>query len=122
MASDEWKTIRVPKEDYEDAKVRKEEHEVTWGDYINPHRWNSVFDEPKSVPDGEPYAEVAVDLDADTVRSVVSDEIQKHLSEITVNMDMGDLDLDGSELSPEDVEAIVTREIEKTVHERARQL
>jgi hypothetical protein len=44
--ADEWKTIRVPKSVYDDAKERKEDHGVTWGEYVNPHAWHSVFDEP----------------------------------------------------------------------------
>jgi len=42
----EWKTIRVPESVYEDAKERKEEYGVTWGQYVNPHAWHSVFDAP----------------------------------------------------------------------------
>ncbi|MFB9324312.1 hypothetical protein, partial [Cryptosporangium minutisporangium] len=81
MASDEWKTIRVPEDDYEDAKDRKEEHGVTWGDYINPHRWNSVFDETEPVPDGEPTA--TVEVDGDSIRETISEEIEKRLDAIT---------------------------------------
>lgn len=47
----EWKTIRVPKDVYQDAKARKEEHNVTWGEYVNPHAWHSVFQEPQETPD-----------------------------------------------------------------------
>ena len=50
---DDWKTIRVPKGVYEDAKERKEEHNVTWGEYVNPHAWHSVFDEPAEDVRGE---------------------------------------------------------------------
>jgi len=54
MAED-WKTIRIPKGVYEDAKERKEQHGVTWGEYVNPHAWHSVFDEPY-LPEDEPAA------------------------------------------------------------------
>jgi hypothetical protein len=46
----DWKTIRVPADVYEDAKARKEDHGVTWGQYLNPHAWHSVFDEPTDEP------------------------------------------------------------------------
>jgi len=49
----DWKTIRVPADVYEDAKARKEEHGVTWGQYVDPHAWHSVFDEPSEAPTGE---------------------------------------------------------------------
>jgi len=60
----EWQTIRVPKRVYEDAKERKEHHGVTWGEYVNPHSWHSVFDEPADAPDGEA---VTVDKDLSDV-------------------------------------------------------
>jgi len=50
---DEWKTIRVPKDVYDEAKARKEEYDVTWGQYVNPHVWHSVFDEPTETPGEE---------------------------------------------------------------------
>jgi len=37
--------VSVPTEDYEDAKRIKEELGISWGDYISPHRWHSIFDE-----------------------------------------------------------------------------
>lgn len=57
---DDWKTIRVPKDVYDDAKQRKEEHGVTWGEYVNPHAWHSVFDEPDRdmTPDNPDIASV----------------------------------------------------------------
>ena len=68
----DWKTIRVPVEDYEEAKERKEEYGVTWGDYINPHRWHSVFDEPKSVPDG-----AAVENDRAELIEDIRDQLER---------------------------------------------
>jgi tetrahydromethanopterin S-methyltransferase subunit G len=49
--ADNWKTIRVPEDVYENAKQRKEEHDVTWGEYVNPNAWHSVFDAPDETPD-----------------------------------------------------------------------
>ncbi len=83
--------------------------------------YNDVVDRlANDKADSEPTA--TVEVDGDSIRETIGEELEKRLDAITVNVDMGDLDLDGSELSPEDVEAIVNREIEKSVHERARQL
>jgi len=71
---DDWKTIRVPKDVYDDAKLRKEEHGVTWGEYVNPHAWHSVFDEPKDVP--EDTTVEAVDIDADKIAQVVVERLE----------------------------------------------
>lgn len=34
MTETEWKTLRVPKDAYEEAKAQKEEHNRTWGEQI----------------------------------------------------------------------------------------
>lgn len=64
----ELKTIRVPKDTFEDAKARKEEHGVTWEQYVDPHSWHSVFDEPKSAGDA-------------LVKSDATEEIEELLAE-----------------------------------------
>jgi len=34
MTQDNWKTIRVPEDDYQEAKAQKEEHGRTWGEQL----------------------------------------------------------------------------------------
>jgi hypothetical protein len=34
MTKDDWKTLRVPPEQYEKAKAQKEEHNRTWGEQL----------------------------------------------------------------------------------------
>jgi len=70
---DDWKTIRVPKGVYDDAKARKEEHGVTWGEYVNPHAWHSVFDEPKDV--GDTALEAGSDLDTEALAAEIRAEL-----------------------------------------------
>lgn len=72
--SDEWKTIRVPKDVYDDAKVRKEEHGVTWGEYVNPHAWHSVFDEPTELP--EDREAITAGPDPEEVAQVVVERLE----------------------------------------------
>lgn len=82
--ADEWKTIRVPKSVYDDAKMRKQEHGVTWGEYVNPHAWHSVFDEPKEV--GEKLT-TTVEVDTDEI----VDKILSQLSEnVSIQVDMAE--------------------------------
>ena len=70
----------------------------------------------------EPGPTATVEVDGDDLRETISEEVQKHLSEVSVDVDLGELDLSGSELTEDDVRTVVRTEIEKTVHERARQL
>jgi hypothetical protein len=70
----EWKTIRVPKDVYQDAKARKEEHSVTWGEYVNPHAWHSVFDAPSDAPTGE--VESTTDVDSDEIARKVAERLE----------------------------------------------
>lgn len=46
---DDWKTIRVPPDVYDDAKQRKEAWDVTWAEYLNPHAWHTVFEDPDEI-------------------------------------------------------------------------
>lgn len=71
MAEDtEWKTIRVPKDVYEDAKSRKQEHDVTWGEYVNPHAWHTVFDEPQEAPTTDVSVDAMIEADKQDVQEI----------------------------------------------------
>ncbi len=72
----EWKTIRVPKDVYQDAKERKKEHGVTWGEYVNPHAWHSVFDAPTDAPSGMIVEDDVVD------REELAEDRQEQLEEV----------------------------------------
>lgn len=45
MPKDGYTSVTIPDDDFEDAKAIKDELGISWGDYISPHRWHSVFDE-----------------------------------------------------------------------------
>jgi len=66
----EWKTIRVPKDVYENAKERKEEHGVTWGQYVNPHAWHSVFDEPQETLSTDVTIDAMIEADKQDVQEI----------------------------------------------------
>lgn len=68
----EYKTIRVPKDVYEDAKQRKDEWDVTWGEYVSPHAWHSVFDAPN---DAKEDSELTIDVMVDA--SEAKDELEE---------------------------------------------
>jgi len=108
MSDNDWKTIRVPKDVYEDAKSRKKEHGVTWGEYVNPHAWHSVFDEPK----GLPSERAASNIDAMTNAS--QEDIDEAVRQIKNRLD----DLEGQALERQqsiDVEdaRILSQHVEK---------
>jgi len=86
----EWKTIRVPEQVYEDAKERKEQHGVTWGQYLNPHAWKTVFDAPTDAPDGNAIAK----------DEVVADKLEELLeANISDTKDNSPVELEASEYS-----------------------
>ena len=107
-------TINVSKEAHRKAQEAKEDDE-TWSDYLL-----RSTDEDAVEMETEPVAKVEVD--GDDLRETIAEEMEKRLSEATINVDLGGLDLEGSELTEDDVRTVVRTEIEKTVHERARQL
>lgn len=75
MATD-YKTIRVPQDVYEQAKERKEAHGVTWGEYLNPHAWHSVFDNPDTDLDA------GGDIDTDAIAENVAEELEASKADI----------------------------------------
>jgi spore coat polysaccharide biosynthesis protein SpsF (cytidylyltransferase family) len=103
---DEWKTIRVPKNVYDDAKMRKEEHDVTWGEYVNPHAWHSVFDEPTELPEDR-KAELTVT--AEDLQPMIHEEIVEAMSEITIDVTIDE----NSNVNEDDVRNIVEAKLER---------
>ncbi len=105
-------TINVSKEAHRKAQKAKEDGE-TWSDYLL---------RSTDVEAVEKTQTATVEVDGDSIRETIAEELEKRLDSVSVNVDMGDLDLEGSELSEDDVRTVVRTEIEKSVHERARQL
>lgn len=100
----DWKTIRVPQDVYENAKQRKEEHGVTWGEYVNPHAWHSVFDEPTDEPIG-----TRLTIEPDDMRQIVKEEMADAMSEVEINVTVdGD-----SDVNEDDVRNIVASKIDE---------
>jgi len=80
--SDELKTIRVPVDAYEDAKERKEEMGVTWGEYLTSPRQaeNTGVEDAREVDvpsdeDIEEAVERAIDAKLPDIRDVTADEV-----------------------------------------------
>jgi hypothetical protein len=78
MSRDNWKTLRVPPERYEQAKAQKEEHNRTWGEQL-------VTDEPEVtevVPVDELLDQLEIEvnggLDA-TERKAIAREVAEEL-------------------------------------------
>lgn len=63
MTNDDWKTLRVPVADYNDAKAQKEEHGRTWGEQIVRPDGDGGEDYPDA---DEIAAAVTASLDLDT--------------------------------------------------------
>lgn len=102
--SKNWVTVKIPEPIRDEAR----DDNRTYGQIMKDGIGGD------STPNDEPIATG----DASMVRSVVSDEIQKHLSEISVSVDMSELDLDGSNLDESDVRNVVESELENTFGDR----
>jgi hypothetical protein len=61
MTNDNWHTLRVPPEAYEQAKAQKEDHDRTWGEQVVR-------------PDGEDTADTQ-DLDAQEIAASIRREL-----------------------------------------------
>jgi hypothetical protein len=79
MTDDNWKTLRVPPEDFEHAREQKERHGRTWGEQL-------VCEDPTvtEVVDADALAdelarEVARQLDHAQLANAVADEVEARL-------------------------------------------
>jgi hypothetical protein len=90
--SDNWKTLRVPKDAYEEAKERKKEQDQTWGEYLT--------DSNRTGPDADDVATqitAELDVDATDAKAEINDvkelieetkeEVQSLESSISVTLD-----------------------------------
>jgi hypothetical protein len=55
MSGDNWKTLRVPPEAYDEAKAQKEQHDRTWGEQLVRPDGDSA--DAVDAPDAEAIAE-----------------------------------------------------------------
>jgi len=82
MTDDNWKTLRVPVDAWEEAKAQKEEHDRTWGEQIVCD--NTSTNDGKSVEDSvvdteELAREVAKQLDYAELANLTASEVAEAL-------------------------------------------
>ena len=93
MSGDNWKTLRVPPEAYDEAKAQKEEHNRTWGEQLvcdNPTTTevidvDALIDDlgaqagGPQVDDSKLAREVSRQIDYAQLANAVADEVEGRL-------------------------------------------
>lgn len=118
----EWTTLSVKKtthDRFNDAKQEMDDAQPQVPPLSADQFLQALLDTLEHAQDGEydsePYASVT--LDGDDLMDNIRDELDDLLT-VNVSVDLSD----ESDLSEDDVQRIVTDKIERSVHERARQL
>lgn len=97
---DDWKTIRIPPEDFKTHNEKRKELDLTWAEYID----GKVEDYRN--------AQISVDVPTGELRQIIKEELKN--VQIDVSVDMAEFESNGS-VSRDDVKAWVEREIRSNV-------
>lgn len=82
----DWRTIRIPEEDFERHNAEREAMDLTWAEYIDaesPEFVEMVVERRDELRKALALGEAADEqrLDADTVRGIVREEVRRAIME-----------------------------------------